>query len=49
MSTMKPIQATPVLRGKDAMEVIKQTNKIPTESTISRNKMLSSILKKISK
>lgn len=49
MSTMKPIQATPVLSGKDAMEVIKQTNKKPTESAISRNKMLSSILKKISK
>lgn len=26
MSTMKPIQAVPVLSGKDAMEVIKQTN-----------------------
>ena len=49
MSTMKPIQATPTLSGKDAEAVIRQTNTMPTKEAIARNQMLSRVLANIRK
>ena len=49
MSTMKPIQATPTLSGKDAESVIRQTNTMPTKEAIARNQMLSRVLSNIRK
>lgn len=47
MSTMKPIQSTPTLSGKDAEAVIRQVNKKPTAEAMRRNQMLSRILANI--
>ena len=49
MSTVKPIQATPELKGKDAMAVLLQVNKKPTQEAMKRNQMLSSVLANIRK
>ena len=49
MSTMKPIQATPTLNGKDAEAVIRQTNTMPTKQALARNQMLSRVLANIRK
>ena len=49
MSTMKPIQATPTLSGKDAEAVIRQVNKKPTAEAMRRNQMLSRVLANIRK
>lgn len=49
MSTMKPIQATPELRGKDAIKLLNQVNATPTEKAMKKNSMLRSILDNIRK
>lgn len=49
MSTVKPIQATPELKGKDAIAVLLQVNKKPTQEAMKRNQMLSSVLANIRK
>lgn len=49
MSTMKPIQATPELSGKDAEKVLHQVNTVPTEKAMKKNKMLRSVLTDIRK
>jgi len=49
MSTIKPIQATPELSGKDAIFLLKQTSTTPTNDAIRKNEMLRGILKEIRK
>jgi hypothetical protein len=49
MSTMKPIQPTPELCGKDAEKVLKQTNVVPTQSAAKKNQMLHGVLANIRK
>lgn len=49
MSTMKPIQATPELSGKDALRLLQQSSIIPTEKALKKNKMLRSVLTNIRK
>lgn len=49
MSTIKPIQATPELSGKDAVKLLLQTNTKPTEKAMKKNHMLHSILTDIRK
>jgi len=44
MSTMKPIQATPELNGKDAERLLKQVSQAPTEEAMKKNDMLRSVL-----
>ena len=49
MATIKPIQATPELRGKDAEKLLNQTNTAPTPKAVKRNNMLHSVLADIRK
>ena len=49
MSTMKPIQATPELSGKDAVKLLKQTNVTPTKNAVKKNNMLHGVLTNIRK
>lgn len=49
MSTMKPIQATPELSGKDAEKVFHQVNVVPTEKALKKNTMLRSVLVNVRK
>lgn len=49
MSTMKPIQATPELSGKDAVKLLNQINTKPTVQAIKINNMLHSVLVNIRK
>lgn len=49
MSRIKPIQATPELSGEDAIRIIEQVNKAPSESMLKRNELLRNILKNIRK
>ena len=49
MSTIKPIQATPELSGKDAIKLLLQTNTKPTERAMKKNHMLHSVLTDIRK
>lgn len=49
MTTMKPIQATPSLRGKDAERLLKQVNTAPTQEAMKRNRMLRSVLENVRK
>ncbi|MEE1048325.1 MAG: hypothetical protein U0M60_13010 [Clostridia bacterium] len=49
MATIKPIQATPELSGKDAFSLLKQTSTTPTNDAIRKNEMLRGILKEIRK
>lgn len=49
MSTMKPIQATPELSGRDAVELLKQSNIPPTLKAIKKNSMLHNVLTNIRK
>lgn len=44
MSAMKPIPATPELRGEDAVKVLFQANTKPTEKAIKKNKVLRNVL-----
>lgn len=49
MATMKPIQATPELSGKDAVRLMEQANTTPTKKAMQKNKMLCSVLADIQK
>lgn len=49
MSTMKPIQATPELSGKDAAKLLNQANTVPTEKAMKKNAMLRSVLANVRK
>lgn len=49
MSTIKPIQATPELSGKDAMKLLIQTNAKPTMQAVKKNNMLHGVLANIRK
>jgi len=49
MSTIKPIQATPELSGKDAVNLLLQANTKPTEKAVKKNRMLHSVLTNIRK
>lgn len=49
MSTMKPIQATPELNGKDAINLLRQVDTKPTEKAIEKNHMLYNVLTNIRK
>lgn len=49
MLMIKPIQATPTLSGKDAIELLKQVNTGPTSKVIKKNNMLKDILTGIRK
>lgn len=49
MSTMKPIQATPVLHGKDALNALRQVNTPPTEKSMKKNVMLRNVLENVRK
>lgn len=47
MSTyVKPIQATPTLSGNDAVCVIKQALKVPSQEAVERNKRMLEIRKR---
>ena len=49
MSTIKPIQATPELSGKDAVNLLLQANSNPTKNAVKKNNMLRSVLTNIRK
>lgn len=49
MSTIKPIQATPELSGKDAVNLLHQANLNPTKKAMKKNNMLRSVLTGIRK
>lgn len=49
MSTIKPIQATPELSGKDAVKLLLQANTKPTEQAMKKNTMLRNVLTDIRK
>lgn len=49
MSTMKPIQATPELSGKDAVRLFNQVNVVPTEKALKKNMMLRNVLATVRK
>lgn len=49
MSTIKPIQATPELRGKDAEKVFSQVNREPSKEAVRKNNMLHGVLANILK
>lgn len=49
MATMKPIQATPELSGKDAAKLMEQANMNPTKKAMQKNNMLRSVLADIQK
>ena len=49
MSTMKPIQATPELSGKDAERLLNQADIVPTKKAMNKNNMLRGVLKNIRK
>ncbi len=49
MATMKPIQATPELSGKDAVKLYNQTKIKPTAQAMKKNNMLRSVLSDIRK
>lgn len=49
MSTIKPIQATPELSGKDAVKLLLQANEKSTEKAMEKNNMLRNVLTNIRK
>lgn len=49
MSTIKPIQATPELSGKDAERLLSQADIAPTEKAMNKNNMLRGVLNNIRK
>lgn len=49
MSTIKPIQATPELSGKDAVRLLLQANEKSTEKAMEKNNMLRNVLTNIRK
>lgn len=49
MATIKPIQATPELSGKDAINLLLQTNTKPTEKAMKKNNLLRNVLANVRK
>lgn len=49
MATIKPIQATPELSGKDAVNLLLQTDTRPTAKAMKKNSMLHNVLANIRK
>ena len=49
MATIKPIQATPELRGKDAANLLLQVDTKPTEKAMKKNELLRGILANVRK
>lgn len=49
MATIKPIQATPELSGKDAADLLTQVNRKPTDKAMKRNDLLRGVLANIRK
>ena len=49
MATIKPIQATPELSGKDAVNLLIQTNSKPTDKAMKKNDLLRDVLANIRK
>ena len=49
MATIKPIQATPELSGKDAANLLIQVNSTPTDKAMKKNDLLRSVLVNIRK
>ncbi len=49
MATIKPIQATPELSGKDAANVLAQVNTKPTDKAMKKNSLLRGILANVRK
>ena len=49
MATIKPIQATPELSGKDAVNLLIQTNSKPTDKAMEKNDLLRDVLANIRK
>ncbi len=49
MATIKPIQATPELSGKDAANLLIQVNSKPTDKAMKKNDLLRGVLANIRK
>ncbi len=49
MATIKPIQATPELSGKDAEKILLQVNNKPTDKAMKKNDLLRGVLTNIRK
>lgn len=49
MATIKPIQATPELSGKDAANLLAQVNSKPTDKALKKNDLLRGVLANIRK
>lgn len=49
MATIKPIQATPELSGKDAVNLLTQANTKPTDKAMKRNNLLRGVLANVRK
>lgn len=49
MATIKPIQTTPELSGKDAVNLLIQANSKPTDKAMKRNDLLRNVLADIRK
>lgn len=46
---VKPIQATPTLTGKDAVNIIEQVLKVPSSSAVEKNRKMLEMRKHIEK
>lgn len=46
---VKPIQATPTLTGKDAVNIIEQVLKVPSSSAVEKNRKMLEMRKRIEK
>ena len=49
MATIKPIQATPELSGKDAVKLLLQVDTKPTDKAMKKNDLLRGILANVRK
>ncbi len=49
MATIKPIQATPELSGRDAEKIFLQVNSKPTDKAMKKNNLLRGVLANIRK
>lgn len=49
MATIKPIQATPELNGKDAVNLLMQANTKPTDKAMKKNNLLRDVLANVRK
>lgn len=49
MATIKLIQTTPELSGKDAVKLLNETNVVPTEDAVKKVNMLHDVLTNIRK